>query len=89
MPQEYTPAAPCLNPGSGRDEMEVLDADAQPAEVRSFLASLAAYVLEYEVTLQDGETIGFSADDKHPISRSAGVSLPGTTLKIGYAAQQE
>lgn len=73
----------------GRDEMEVLDADAQPAEVRSFLASLAAYVLEYDVTLQDGETIGFSADDKHPISRSAGVSLPGTTLKIGYAAQQE
>ena len=44
------------------------------------------YVLACDVTLQDGETIGFSADDKHTIARSPGVSLPEEqmTLKIGY-----
>lgn len=68
----------------GMDEMEVLDADAQPEEVRDFLASLAGYVLEEGVTLQDGETIGFSAEDKHAITRSEGISLPGSTLKITF-----
>ena len=68
----------------GKDEMEVLDADAEPAEVREFLSNLVFYVLEEDVTLNDGETIGFSAEDKHAITRSEGVSLPGMTLKIEY-----
>lgn len=68
----------------GKDEMEVLDADAQPSDVRDFLLALVAYVLESGVTLHDGETIGFSAEDKHTITRSEGVSLPGMTLKIEY-----
>ena len=71
----------------GKEEMEVLNADAEPEELRDFLASLASYVLACDVTLQDGETIGFAADDKHAITRSPGVSLPEEqmTLKIGYA----
>ena len=70
----------------GKEEMEVLNTDAEPEELRDFLASLASYVLACDVTLQDGETIGFSADDKHTITRSPGVSLPKEqmTLKIGY-----
>ena len=68
----------------GKDEMEVLDADAEPSELRDFLASLVSYVLEYDVILNDGETIGFSEDDKHVITRSEGVSLPGITLKIEF-----
>ena len=70
----------------GKEEMEVLNTDAEPEELRDFLASLASYVLACDVTLQDGETIGFSTDDKHTITRSPGVSLPEEqmTLKIGY-----
>ena len=70
----------------GKEEMEVLNTDAEPEDLRDFLASLASYVLACDVTLQDGETIGFSADDKHTITRSPGVSLPEEqmTLKIGY-----
>ncbi|CUO42171.1 immunity protein Imm33 domain-containing protein [Enterocloster clostridioformis] len=70
----------------GKEEMEVLNTDAKPEELRDFLASLASYVLACDVTLQDGETIGFSADDKHTITRSPGVSLPEEqmTLKISY-----
>ncbi len=68
----------------GKDEMEVLDADAQPSDVRDFLLNLVSYVLESDVILQDGETIGFTAEDKHAITRGEGVSLPGITLKIQY-----
>ena len=70
----------------GKEEMEVLNTDAEPEDLRDFLASLASYVLACDVTLQDGETIGFSADDKHTITRSPGISLPEEqmTLKIGY-----
>ena len=54
--------------------------------MRDFLASLASYVLACDVTLKDGETIGFAADDKHAITRSPGVSLPEgqMTLKISW-----
>lgn len=70
----------------GKDEMEVLGTDAEPGDLRDFLASLVSYVLENDVELQDGETIGFTADDKHTISRSPGVSLPEDqmTLKISW-----
>lgn len=68
----------------GKDEMEVLDADGKPSEVREFMIRVAVYVLDENVTLRDGETIGFTAEDKHAISRGEGVSLPGMTLKISY-----
>ena len=68
----------------GKDEMEVLDADAKPSDVRNFLLNMADYVLENDVTLNNGETIGFSAEDRHSITRSEGAALPGMTLKIQY-----
>ena len=70
----------------GKDEMEVLGTDAEPSDLRDFLASLVSYVLENDVELHDGETIGFSAGDKRTITRSPGVSLPEEqmTLKISW-----
>ena len=72
----------------GKDEMEVLGTDAKPGDLRDFLASLASYVLENDVELHDGETIGFAEDDKHTITRSPGVGLPEEqmTLKISWAS---
>ena len=72
----------------GKDEMEVLGTDADPNNLRDFLASLASYVLENDVELRDGETIGFAEDDKHTITRSPGVGLPEEqmTLKISWAS---
>ncbi len=72
-----------------KEEMEVLDAAAQPSEVRDFLASLVSYVLGCDVTLQDGETIGFSPEDKHSITPRARRVAAGTTLKISYEAMEE
>ncbi len=70
----------------GKDEMEVLGTDAKPSDLRDFLANLVSYVLENDVELHDGETIGFAADDKHTITRSPGISLPEEqmTLKISW-----
>ena len=72
----------------GKDEMEVLGTNAKPSDLRDFLASFASYVLENDVELHDGETIGFAADDKHTITRSPGVGLPEEqmTLKISWAS---
>ena len=69
----------------GKEELEVLDADADPLAVREFLVSLAGYVIGSDVTLNDGETIGFSQGDRHRITRSPGVALPDqSTLKVSF-----
>ena len=70
----------------GKEEMEVLGADAEPEAVRDFLASLAMYVLQNDVVLHDGETVGFTEADKRSVSRGPGESLPKeqTTLKISW-----
>lgn len=82
----YTYGMECF----GKDEMEVLDVDADPSKVRDFLASMAGYVLEYDAVLNDGETIGFSAVDKHRITRGQGVALPDkVTLKISYGSEDD
>ncbi len=70
----------------GKYEIEVLDVDDKPSNVYDFIVAMASYVLEYDATLNDGETIGFSAEDKHSISLSDGVSLPQKTLKISYTS---
>ena len=71
----------------GKDEMEVLGTNTDPNDLRDFLASLASYVLENDVELHDGDSIGFAEDDKHTITRSPGVGLPEEqmTLKISWA----
>ncbi|WP_127484617.1 DUF4261 domain-containing protein [Paenibacillus ehimensis] len=68
----------------GKDEIEVLDSQTSPAELRDFLFDISSYIVEHNVTLRDGETIGFSAEQKLPITRSEGVYVNGESLKIKY-----
>lgn len=68
----------------GKDEIEVLDSQASPAELRDFLIAIAGYVIDRDVTLRDGETIGFTAEQKLPITRSEGVYVEGDSLKIQF-----
>lgn len=68
----------------GFKELEVLDTLAKPEELQEFLASLTYYVLENNVELHDGETIGFSENQKLMIKESQGVALAEVTLKIEY-----
>lgn len=68
----------------GYDEMEVIDSSADAQEVFEFLSDIANYVIFDDVILRDGETIGFTEEQKLPISKSAGVVVEGESLKIGF-----
>ncbi|MDE6593590.1 MAG: DUF4261 domain-containing protein [Oscillospiraceae bacterium] len=70
----------------GKDEMEIYaDGAADINEIRIFAADIVYYILSGDVTLRDGETIGMSAEQKLPITRSKGIALDGETLKIKYS----
>ncbi|MBO7515970.1 MAG: DUF4261 domain-containing protein [Lachnospiraceae bacterium] len=66
----------------GRDDMEIVDSSASPAELRSMLLDFTAYVIGADVILHDGETIGFTNEQRLKIVRSKGVNVSGDSLKI-------
>ena len=70
--------------GFGKKEMEILSSSQSPEDVYYFLQGVADYVITSDVILQDGETIGFSAEQKIPIFQSKGIAVNGTTLKLAY-----
>ena len=68
----------------GKLELEILDADEDAGKLLSFISAIASYILQDDVELKDGETIGLSEKDIHQITLSKGVALPEKTLKISY-----
>ena len=70
--------------GFGKKEMEIIGSSQNPEDIYYFLQGVADYVITSDVILQDGETIGFSAEQKIPISESKGIAVNGATLKLGY-----
>jgi hypothetical protein len=68
----------------GKEEIEVIDSKAQPEQVLSFMYSISEYILVDDIELKDGETIGFTEEQKLPITISKGVSVDGDTVKIGF-----
>lgn len=67
----------------GKEEIEVY-ADSPLDDIMDFVLSTADYILSYDVTLKDGETIGYSEEQKLPITLNKGIALDGNTLKIAY-----
>jgi hypothetical protein len=65
-------------------EMEVLNSSKKLEDIRGFLFNVAHYVLEYNITFQDGQTIGISDQEKIAISFSKGQLVTGDTFKIAY-----
>lgn len=68
----------------GKDEMEILGSKQDLTELQSFLFEIACYVIDSDVTLEDGETLGVSEEQRLPITRSKGVSVEGDSLKIAF-----
>ena len=68
----------------GKDDMEILDADEDPNELKDFMMGIAGYCIEDDVILRDGESVGLTADQRCQIRRSEGVCIDGMTLKISY-----
>ncbi len=70
----------------GFEEMEIYASDPQipMSELHEFVIEITGYVLDSEVTLHEGETIGLTEEQKLPISFSDGIAVDGKTLKIDY-----
>ena len=67
----------------GKLEMEITGTEAEPNDVLSFMYSICEYVISEDVEFKDGETVGFTEEQKIPIHISEGVSIPGETIKLG------
>jgi Domain of unknown function (DUF4261) len=68
----------------GKKEMEIIDSLHPINELQDMMYNTAHYVLDSDVTLKNGETLGISAEQKLKISLSKGKYLEGKTLKIEY-----
>lgn len=68
----------------GKDEFEILGSSHTLEELRALLNQVTHYVLRRDVTLHDGETIGFAAGQQLPLKRGDGVAVEGHSIQIGY-----
>lgn len=68
----------------GKEEIEVYmpRGSADLNALRNFTVSVAAYILDGDVTLNDGETIGFSEDERLPVVISPALAFSGNSVKI-------
>lgn len=67
-----------------KKEMEIVESRHDIDELLGMMYNLTSYVLESNVTLKDGETIGMSETQKLKIKLSKGKYLDEQTLKIDY-----
>ena len=64
-------------------EMEFLNFSGNPHEFLSFMLAIVSYIIEGDIVLNDGETIGFSEEQKFKITLSDGIEFNDRkTLKI-------
>jgi Domain of unknown function (DUF4261) len=68
----------------GKKEMEIIESKHGIDELLEMMYNLTSYVLESNVTLNDGETIGMSEKQKLKIKLSKGKYINEQTLKIDY-----
>lgn len=66
----------------GKKEMEIIASSQNPEDIYYFLQGVADYVITSDVILQDGETIGFSAEQKF-ITHSKAVA-DGVSVKLAF-----
>lgn len=66
----------------GKSEIEIIDCEMDRNEVFDFFSNILYYIIDQDVTLHDGETIGMSEEQKLAIRESKAVYLEGNSLKI-------
>lgn len=67
-----------------KTEIEVVNSSKSLEDIRGFLFNIAHYVLDYDVTFEDGQTVGGSEDEKIAIRHSKGQFVEGDTFKVAY-----
>ncbi len=68
----------------GKEEVEILNSDADMVMIYQFIYQIVGYLIAQNGTLNDGEAIGFSRERSYEATRSPGVAIQGTTVKISF-----
>lgn len=68
----------------GKMEMEIIDSDKDLEQLRELMFNISHYVIENNITFEDQQTIGMSAEEKIRISISEGVFVNGNSYKFEY-----
>ncbi|MFD2938701.1 DUF4261 domain-containing protein [Flavobacterium notoginsengisoli] len=65
-----------------KQEMEILKSPVDLEKLFNFFSSIIAYVINSDITLRNGETLGHTEDHRVKITASQGFFVEGETLKI-------
>jgi hypothetical protein len=68
----------------GKEEMEVLNSDKKIFDIRKLLLDISRYILIDDVVFKNGQTIGFTEEQKLKITYSRGEFVEGMSFKIEY-----
>lgn len=63
-------------------EMEFVNVPLDLRELHTFLSQICGYVVKSNVTFKNGETLGFTADQKIKIVQSKGIFVEGESFKL-------
>lgn len=65
-----------------KQEMEVINSKLPIEELYNFISNISAYVINSNVTFKNGETLGYTEEQKIKIISSKGQFVEGQTLKL-------
>ncbi len=68
----------------GKTELEVICSRQSPSDVLELMYNISAYLIQQGAVLRSGETLGYTAEQKLPLTLSEGVYIEGETMKIGF-----
>jgi hypothetical protein len=66
----------------GKLEMEFIDAPLDLRELHNYLSQICGYVVKSNVTFKNGETLGFTSEQKIKIVQSKGIFVEGESFKL-------
>lgn len=65
-----------------KSEIEILDSKLSLEDLFDFLFNITSYVINNDIALKDGETIGLTAEQKISIKLSKARFVEGTSIKL-------
>lgn len=68
----------------GKEELEIIASSHTPSEVYELMYNISAYIIQQGAVLRNGETLGYTAKQKLPLTLSKGVYVEGQSMKIGF-----
>ncbi len=66
----------------GKHEMEILNSQLDLGELHHIVSNICAYIISSNVTFKEGETLGFTTDQKIKITLSEGHFVDGQSFKL-------